>query len=63
MLSPMSLPRLRIVTGKGGVGKTTVATALALAEARLGLQAKAPGVDGSIPFVLPSTQMIGISSS
>jgi anion-transporting ArsA/GET3 family ATPase len=29
-------PRLRIVTGKGGVGKTTVATAVALAEARAG---------------------------
>src|SRR2546426_7722063 len=29
----MSAPRLRIVTGKGGVGKTTVATALGLAEA------------------------------
>jgi anion-transporting ArsA/GET3 family ATPase len=29
-------PRLRIVTGKGGVGKTTVATALAVAEARRG---------------------------
>lgn len=29
-------PRLRIVTGKGGVGKTVVATALALAEARNG---------------------------
>jgi anion-transporting ArsA/GET3 family ATPase len=31
-----SLPRLRIVTGKGGVGKTTIAAALALAEARRG---------------------------
>jgi anion-transporting ArsA/GET3 family ATPase len=31
-----SSPRLRIVTGKGGVGKTTVAAALALAEARRG---------------------------
>ncbi len=30
------LPRLRIVSGKGGVGKTTVATAIALAEARAG---------------------------
>ena len=29
-------PRLRIVTGKGGTGKTVVATALALAEARRG---------------------------
>ncbi len=29
-------PRLRIVTGKGGVGKTTIATALAVAEARAG---------------------------
>jgi anion-transporting ArsA/GET3 family ATPase len=29
-------PRLRIVTGKGGVGKTTVAAAIALAEARSG---------------------------
>src|SRR5262245_21246148 len=28
--------RLRIVTGKGGVGKTVVATAMALAEARAG---------------------------
>ena len=32
----MRLPRLRIVTGKGGVGKTTVATAIAVAEARRG---------------------------
>ena len=29
-------PRIRIVTGKGGVGKTTVATAIAMAEARAG---------------------------
>jgi Mrp family chromosome partitioning ATPase len=29
-------PRLRIVTGKGGVGKTAIATALAVAEARAG---------------------------
>ena len=29
-------PRLRIVTGKGGVGKTTVAAALAIAEAKRG---------------------------
>jgi anion-transporting ArsA/GET3 family ATPase len=29
-------PRLRIVTGKGGVGKTSIAAALALAEARAG---------------------------
>ena len=29
-------PRLRIVTGKGGVGKTTVATAMALSAARAG---------------------------
>ena len=29
-------PRLRIVTGKGGVGKTAVATAIALAETRRG---------------------------
>ncbi len=36
MLPAMSLPRFRIVTGKGGVGKTTVATALALAEAERG---------------------------
>ncbi len=30
------LPRLRIVTGKGGVGKTVVATAIAMAEAKRG---------------------------
>ncbi len=30
------VPRIRIITGKGGVGKTVIATALALAEARAG---------------------------
>ncbi|MEE8409274.1 MAG: ArsA-related P-loop ATPase [Myxococcota bacterium] len=31
-----ALPRLRIVTGKGGVGKTVVATAIAIAQAKRG---------------------------
>ena len=32
----VALPKVRFITGKGGVGKTVVATALALAEARAG---------------------------
>src|SRR5262249_2508306 len=40
------LPRLRIVTGKGGVGKTTVAAALALAEARRGRRVLLAEVNG-----------------
>lgn len=39
-------PRLRIVTGKGGVGKTTVAAALALAEARRGKKVLLAEVNG-----------------
>lgn len=39
-------PRLRIVTGKGGVGKTSVATALALAEARRGRRVLVAEVNG-----------------
>lgn len=45
---PEGEPRLRIVTGKGGVGKSAVATALAIAEARRGkrvLLAEANGRD------------------
>ncbi len=40
------LPRLRVVTGKGGVGKTTVAAALALAEARRGRRVLLAEVNG-----------------
>ncbi len=40
------LPRLRVVTGKGGVGKTTVAAALALAEARRGKRVLLAEVNG-----------------
>lgn len=39
-------PRLRIVTGKGGVGKTTVAAALALAEAKRGKRVLLAEVNG-----------------
>ena len=39
-------PRLRVVTGKGGVGKTTVAAALALAEARRGKRVLLAEVNG-----------------
>ncbi len=39
-------PRLRIVTGKGGVGKTTVAAALALAEVRRGKRVLLAEVNG-----------------
>ncbi|MBC7794167.1 MAG: AAA family ATPase, partial [Clostridia bacterium] len=39
-------PRLRIVTGKGGVGKTTVATAIAVAEARRGRRVLLAEVNG-----------------
>ena len=37
-MSALSQQRLLVVTGKGGVGKTTVAAALALASARKGLK-------------------------
>jgi len=37
-MSALSQQRLLVVTGKGGVGKTTVAAALALASARRGLK-------------------------
>jgi anion-transporting ArsA/GET3 family ATPase len=40
------LPRLRVVTGKGGVGKTTVAAGLALAEARRGKRVLLAEVNG-----------------
>ncbi len=39
-------PRVRIVTGKGGVGKTSVATALALAQARSGKRVLLAEVNG-----------------
>ena len=38
MIEALSDKRLLIVTGKGGVGKTTVAAALALESARRGLR-------------------------
>jgi anion-transporting ArsA/GET3 family ATPase len=39
-------PRVRIVTGKGGVGKTVVATAIAVAEARAGRRTLLAEVNG-----------------
>lgn len=44
-LRAMSIPRLHIVTGKGGTGKTTVAAALALA---LASRASRAGYDGRV---------------
>ncbi|OGQ79625.1 MAG: hypothetical protein A2289_10325 [Deltaproteobacteria bacterium RIFOXYA12_FULL_58_15] len=46
MVASMVLPRLRIVTGKGGVGKTVAATALAMAEARQGRRTLLAEVNG-----------------
>lgn len=42
----LTAPRVTIVAGKGGVGKTTVAAALALAAARQGLRALVIEVEG-----------------
>lgn len=42
----MQAPRLRIVTGKGGVGKTTVASAIAVAEAKRGKRVLLAEVNG-----------------
>lgn len=42
----LTAPRVTIVAGKGGVGKTTVAATLALAAARLGLKALVVEVEG-----------------
>lgn len=46
MRSVSQAPRVRIVTGKGGVGKTTVATAIAVAEARAGRRVLLAEVNG-----------------
>ena len=43
----LTAPRVTIVAGKGGVGKTTITATMALSAARLGLKALVVEVEGN----------------
>jgi hypothetical protein len=65
-LSPILDRRLVIVTGKGGTGKTTVASGLAVAAARTGLSvliAEVGGLEQVPQFIAPGHPPVGYAGS